>query len=516
MYDLITRPLSKKLLDGISLGYSFYDFNAKINHKFSDKNRLYYSFYGGNDKIRAVYKNKDFPTDKATSSMAWGNILSGMRWNHIFNNKLFVNTVAYYSQYKFKTENYGNFEENEYYNIFYSGINDFSIKTDFEYFYNENYKLRFGTNSIYHSFYPDVKQFKQKQETEQSLKYTAFESAVYIDNELIISKNINAVIGFRLSDYIIENKHFLSYEPRIIFNIKLFNFLSIKPAYTLMQQNIHLLAGTSTGFTKAIWVPATIKAVPETAQQFSVSLASSLNTKMYELSIEVYDKKMNNLIAYKEGVSYFSGTSDWQDKIEIGGIGKSKGIEMMFQKTQGRISGWLAYTLSKTTRQFENINNGLVYPYKYDRRHNASISLTYKVNKRQTVSATWVYGTGNAITLPIAKYNAVNEDNSFQEDNQGFVFTEEVYIYPKRNSLRMKPYHRLDIGMNFFKIKKNTKRTFSVGIYNLYFRQNPYFYYLYNPPKYDNEGQVVGYKQAQIRQVSYFPFVPSISYSIDF
>lgn len=517
MYDLIMKPISKTLLDGLSTGYSFYDINAKVNHKFSENNRVYLSIYNGNDITKYLFKLKDSKTDKALTEMSWGNLLTGMRWNHIFNKKLFSNLITYYSKYKNQTVSSGMFDGNEYYNIFYSEINDVSLKYDFEYFINHNYKLMFGTNSVIHKFIPDVKQFQKNDNSNQIDEYMAFDNALYADSEMKFTDFFNGVFGIRLTDYYIEEKHFFSLEPRIILNFMVADILSIKPAYTYMQQNIHLLSSSGVGMTKEIWVPATIKAIPETATQYSLSFSSSMNTEQYEISSELYYKKMNNLITYKEGVSYYSGNSDWQNKIETNGKGKSYGVEFMFQKTQGNFYGWVSYTLSKTTQSFENINNGIIFPYKYDRTHDFKIVLTYEVNKRQTVSASWVYSTGNAITLPIAKYNTINDANfSPFEEFRNFSYNDEIYIYPERNSMRMKDYHRLDISMNFHKIKKNTKRVFSVSIYNVYSRQNPYFYYLSYSPIYDNRGNVLKYSNPKIKQVSYFPFIPSLSYSIDF
>lgn len=295
------------------------------------------------------------------------------------------------------------------------------------------------------------------------------------------------------------------------------DFLAVKPAYSTTSQNIHLLTNSTPGITKAIWVPATNFAQPEFAKQFSVSAVSSLGTKQYELSFEYYNKKMNNLIAFKEGASYYSGIKSWEEKIEINGTGFSKGYELLFKKNYGELTGWIAYTWSKATREFININNGKAFPFKYDRRHDFSIVLTYKVSDKQTVSASWVYSSGARITMPVSKYNVINSSGGIPfEYTPDYIYDEEAYIYSERNALKIDDYHRLDINMNFYKKRNKFTRTLSFGIYNFYVKQNPYFYYLDKKAIYDEDGNISGYNVPVIKQVSFFPFVPSVSYSLDF
>jgi hypothetical protein len=514
MYDVITKPLSGKLFDGLSVGYTFYDVNIKLNHKFSAKDRLFLSFYKGDDKIAYKYKDKKNTTDKAESLSVWGNTLWGLRWNHIFGKKLFKNTVLYSSIYNNETEQSFKTEDSDYYIQFFSGIKDLGLKNDFEYACSNKLKINWGTNFVYHRFSPSIITYES---VHRKSEYTAYELALYAEAELNIFKHLSSIAGMRFSDYIAENKTFFSYEPRIILNIKLADYLSLKPAWSVTRQNIHLLSNSAPGITKAIWVPATIFAPPEYAEQFSVSAVSSLNSEQYELSIEYYKKNMQNLIAFKEGMSYFSGAGAWEEKIETDGTGSSLGYEVLFRKKHGSYTGWLAYTWSKTMRRFDNINEGIAYRYEYDRRHDISIALTFRVDERQTVSAAWVFSSGTPITLPIAKYNALHSDRGTPfEYTPDYIYKQEAYIYSERNALQMKNYHRLDINMNFYKKKKRSTRTLSFGIYNVYARQNPYFYYIDKKYIYDENGNITGYSTPVVKQVSFFPFVPSVSYNLEF
>jgi hypothetical protein len=250
-----------------------------------------------------------------------------------------------------------------------------------------------------------------------------------------------------------------------------------------------------------LWVPATDNIPPSFSNQWAIGLAKSYKNGLYELSLEGYYKEMKNLITYKEGLSYMGTSTLWEDKVEKNGLGKSYGLEFLFQKKLGKTTGWLAYTLSKTDRQFENINNGQPYAYRYDRRHDLSIVLNHKLKENVDLSAIWIFGTGNAFTMAVGKYYA--PDNT------------EIHIYEGKNTFRMRSYHRLDVGINFHKKKKRGKRTWSLSVYNLYNRENPYSYYFDTSPTQITNGTVINGVR-KTKQFSLFPFIPSVSYSFKF
>jgi hypothetical protein len=215
---------------------------------------------------------------------------------------------------------------------------------------------------------------------------------------------------------------------------------------------------------------------------------------------------MNNLIEYKPGVSIVESTENWQDLIEKGGKGRSYGIELMLRKNTGITTGWIGYTWSKTTHQFENLNHGKPYPYKFDRRHDISLVVMHKITDDIDLSATWVYGTGNAFSLPLGKYNTPVDDPQYLDSEPPFYFY-PAYIYGEKNNHRMRSYHRLDVGVNFRKDTRWGERIWNISVFNLYNRKNPYYYFIdYNW----NNGKTT------LKQKSLFPIMPSISYSFNF
>jgi hypothetical protein len=271
--------------------------------------------------------------------------------------------------------------------------------------------------------------------------------------------------------------------------------MSIKASYAQMNQFIHLLTNSGVGLPTDLWVPATALVPPQQSRQWALGWAYNINDS-YDASIEGYYKKMNNIIEYAEGASFVSTTSDWQTRVEVG-EGKSYGAEFFLQKKKGRTTGMIGYTLSWSNRQFENINYGNQFPYKYDRRHDAKIAIVHNVSKKIQLSADWVYGTGVATTLPVAIYT----------DNDG----NEVEIYNGRNDFRLPSYHRMDIGIKFIKQKKRYERSWNINIYNVYNRLNTFF--VYRGSKYDF---TTGIETPVFYKVTLFPIIPSISYQFKF
>ena len=513
LYDLIMRPLSKMLFDGYTTAYYFYDFNAKINYKINRNNRLYLSFYSGDDKLLAkINKREDGQKSKNTNQ--WGNLLGALRWNHVFNPVLFANTTLTYTQYRYKMLN--SFEQDEINNknTFLSAINDIGAKFDIEYYPFNALKIRAGVNGIIHKYTPTSTSYQKKNNgttfidtTYNQFSEQAYEWNAYIENEFNISKYFMANVGLRYSSYAINDTVFSSFEPRLIFNIKVAKHSSIKLAYSKMQQYVHLLSSSGAGMAADYWVPSTSVLHPEKSTQYSFGFVHTNN--MYEFSVESYYKTMNNLITFTEGVGYLSGSGNWQNKVDNNGTGLSYGAELYIKKNTGKITGWLSYSLSKTTRQFANQNNGKEYPYKFDRRHDISISATYKINENVNFGATWVYGTGNAITLATSHHYLIDDNEDFLDGSTNLLNLYDGYSYGEKNSFRMRSYHRLDIGFNFVKKKKWGERTWNLSIYNVYNRQNPYFYV------WDQEDNSSN-SNLKLYQQSLFPFMPSVSYSFKF
>lgn len=511
LYDLITRPVAR-LAIGTDIGYTFYDFNAKYNRIYSVKDRLFFSGYFGRDK--AIISKKGDQSFK--NLLRWGNQMAAMRWNHVYSQKLFGNITTSFTRYDFFTENSSKFNRAgqtlESIQEFSSSIFDFGIKTDFEYSMSSNYKVKFGTNSIYHTFKPGITSVLQKSDGQPIIddvtgnnKRFAWENSAYIENEISLFKKINFNLGLRAANYHINGKDYFSLEPRLLANFLLPANVALRGAFSKMNQNVHLLTTSGVGLPRDLWVPATERVAPQNAEQWSFAIAKSIYNNTYELSIEGYHKKLNNLIEYKDGASFLTESADWEDLVVTDGKGKSYGVELLVQKKLGKTSGWVGYTWSKTNRQFDNLNDGKEFPYRYDRRNDASIVLSHKYNKKIDFSANWVYSTGISYTLPNGRYDIYNEFddvNGGPEDELS-----EVLIYGERNANKLRPYHRLDVGVNFRKKKKWGERTLNLSVYNLYARRNAYYYYI--GANQNGDGN-------RLYQQSLFSFIPSISYGFTF
>jgi TonB dependent receptor/TonB-dependent Receptor Plug Domain/CarboxypepD_reg-like domain len=523
MYDLITRPLTRATsFDGTSVGYNFYDLNAKINHIISPKDRLYLSFYSGGDKILTKQKVQK---DVNKTALEWGNILGSFRWNHLYSDRLFSNLTLYSTRYRLANDFSSTFTRD---NIkektsasYWSGIVDVSVKADFDYYVSQNYKVKFGGTSIFHYFNPNTTSYHSVESSAVvdtsfgSKKQNGFENAVYLENEISIGTRFFTNIGFRVTNYLTPNRNYVSYEPRFLSTYLIGENTLLKASYSQMNQYIHLLTGSGPNMQNDIWVPVTDAVKPSLSKQFAVGLEKTFRNGMYEVSLEGYHKTMNNLITYKDGVAILSSASDWQTQVETIGKGKSYGLEFLLQKTRGSATGWIAYTYSNTTRQFENKNFGRPYPFKYDRTHDISIVYLQKIKSNIQFSATWVYGTGNPYTLATGKFKMITgTDNDLTNQSAYFTYGQ---VYNDLNSYRMRAYHKLDVGINFNKTVKRGERTWSINIYNLYNRQNPYYYFLDTTYQFDQKGRVIPEAtKTVLKQQSYFPIIPSFSYSLKF
>lgn len=503
--DILAQPFIKAEAQASgnagTAGYYFYDLNAKVNHIFSPRDRLFLSVYTGKDKF---YSDLDNGSNVYGAELGWGNLTSALRYNHVFFSQLFANFTATYSKYEFFVdESIKDIQLDQTFALQYiSGIRDYSFKADFDYLPLPDHYIRFGGAGIYHTFTPGALQLSQKGNNTNNLDTTlsnqitnTYELSAYVEDDYKVSEKLKVNIGFHGSSFLVNNKRFNSLQPRLAARYKLNELYSLKASYVTMSQYLHLLSNSNIGLPTDLWLPATDKVGPETSQQISGGLARTIRED-YELSVETYYKKMNGLIEYKEGADFIGQNVDWQKKVEIG-KGRSYGLEVFLQKKEGKTTGWIGYTLSWSYRQFDNINQGLEFPYKYDRRHDVSIVVNHKLKPDIDLSATFVFGTGNSVTLPIDQYYTFPYFGSttvLKADHIG-----------DRNAFRMPAYHRLDLGINFHKKKKWGERTWSIGVYNAYNHHNPYF--LLSTTEKGNK---------VIKQVSLFPIIPSISYGFKF
>ena len=329
--------------------------------------------------------------------------------------------------------------------------------------------------------------------------------------------------GFRLSNFAADNNKYLNLEPRLSLSWRVDEDLALKVSYASMNQYIHLLSNTGINLPTDLWVPTTDRVKPQSSRQVALGLAKDIPSKRLSLSLEGYYKLMNDVIGYKEGASFIDfeeiffseEEATWEDKV-TSGKAWSYGVELLIQKTEGDFTGWVGYTLSWTQMRFDSLNFGNKFYAKYDRRHDISLVGTYKINNNITVSGTWIYGTGNALTLPISNYIASypifhgTNVNPFMEDDESYYnYGLQVEEYSGKNNYRMGPYHRLDVGIQFRKEKRWGERSWDISVYNVYNRKNPFFYYQTTDSK---EGETYG----ELQQVSLFPIIPSVTYSFKF
>jgi TonB-dependent Receptor Plug Domain/CarboxypepD_reg-like domain len=512
----------------VSPRLNFYDINGKINWKINEKNRLYLSAYTGEDIFgyAATTATTDGlnvnTTDGGTN---WGNITTAFRWNSVINNKLFANTTLTYSRYKVdilasnsilrNTVTTGNLAQ------YTSGIEDISGKVDFDYVPNPKNRIRFGLGATQHTYNPGAYQLEITSANAKldtvlgSTKTNSVEPFVYVEDEFQLGA-LKANIGLHASGFKVGNTFYQSIQPRVGLNYPLSNDLALKASFTTMRQYINLLTNERIGLPTDLWVPSTERIKPQDAWQAAIGAAKTVQDD-YEVSAEAYYKKMTNVISYREGVSYLGSDNGWEDKITQG-VGETYGLELFVQKKIGKFTGWVGYTLSWNTRQFDNedptlrVNNGKVYPFKYDRRNDFKALCTYNFSEKFSFTSSWQFSTGNSVSLPEITYSAPqrpeNVDNPFI--GGGYRALE---IIGDKNSYRMPSYHRLDVSFEWTKKKKRFTRTFVLGAYNAYSRANPVFLYRDSNVTTVN-GQTV--EAPVFRQFSLLPIVPSIAYNFKF
>ncbi|MDD4746708.1 MAG: TonB-dependent receptor [Salinivirgaceae bacterium] len=518
MYDVFMRLLSNIASSGNgSMGYTFYDVNAKWHRVLDPKNNIYFSFYMGDDAFSVKMKDKaNGNSNLLKTRQVWGNYLGAFRWNRVYNPSLFGNLVVSFTQYRYKSI-FDYAQKNSDVDmttsrLFYSGVRDFSIHKSLEYKINNNYQIKYGVIGTYHFYTPGLLRLSQENSGNQVIdensdapKINALESGIYVENRINLFHGISANAGLRLASYsLTSGKTFLSFEPRLLLGYLINDRVNVSAAYSKMQQHVHMISSTGTMMPVDFWMPSTDKIVPAQSTQYAFAVTTTLSEE-FEFSSEAFYKTMSNLIAFKEGSSFTGLGYDWEDKVEIHGFGEVYGVEFLLQKRLGKSTGWVGYTYSRNTRTFDGINNGKAFPFSYDRTHDVSIVYNLQINRHIDFSATWVYGTGMALTFPTGKYNVVD----LGPVDFGNNYEEEVYLYNEKNSVRAESYHRLDISLNLRKEKKHGTRTWNISIYNIYNRKNPYSYF-------PNEITRQNHNEVLISKRTMFPFIPSLSYSFVF
>ncbi|WP_420149098.1 TonB-dependent receptor [Spirosoma sp.] len=523
--DVIAAPLVRAESNGeLNAGYYFYDLNAKANYDFSPKDKLYLSGYFGRDKFHA----KD-NTQNAETGLTWGNATATLRWNHLFSQKLFSNLSLIFSDYKFQISavETGTNDAQTYSLQYNSGIRDFALKYDLDFYPTPQHSVRLGLQSTYHRFTPSAVVLQNaiiSQSINKVNNIDVLESGIYVEDTWRPNSRWRMNGGLRLSYFQGNDIGYIRPEPRLSAAYTLKPDLSIKASYALMNQYVHLLSNTGIGLPTDLWVPTTDRVKPQQSQQVAVGMAKDFSDKGLTLTVEGYYKTMNNIINYKEGASFLlindptqANSVRWEDNVTAG-RGWSYGAEVLLQKKVGRFSGWAGYTLSWTQWQFAELNAGQPFFPRYDRRHDVSLVGIYELNKRITLSAVWVYGTGNALTVPVGRYDTYRPGNTLVYGGtpgiiQNFfqnVRTVDDYGTEK-NTFRAEAYHRFDVSIQFHKKKKSHERTWEFSLYNAYNRRNPFFYRLESVT-----GTATEPARTALFRYSVFPIVPAVSYNFKF
>ncbi|MGK7392847.1 MAG: TonB-dependent receptor [Candidatus Cyclobacteriaceae bacterium M2_1C_046] len=488
----------------------FGDLNIKANYDFSKKSKLIFSNYFGKDVF--FFRNSANQINNEVG-YNWGNITSTIRWNYVLNSKIFLNTSLIYSKYKFNIFENTTINEKYYERLNSSEIRDLAAKTELDYFLSPVYHLKLGLSAIQHRFSPRaivVEDTDLNSVFRETIYNFSDEYAGYIENIFSPNDHLKMNLGLRYSTIITDKNKYPQLEPRLSGAYKLTNNLSLKGSYAYTQQNVHLLSSSGIGLPTDLWTSATDNVPPQRAWQIAIGAANYFDKRKIEVSVELFYKEMMDILAYKDGASFLflgnteNGTDitpiDWEQNV-TSGYGESAGIELFLHRKTGKLSGWLGYTLSYTRHQFDEINNSEPFWARHDRRHDVSIVTSYEVKPNIKLNVNWVYGTGNAISIP--QYSIKYYEHDLQ------YLPVSAYNHGERNSFRAAPYHRLDIGVQFNKKKKWGERVWEVGLYNAYMRSNPFFY---------THRSISGNGGAENKLMYHglFPLVPSISYSFKF
>ncbi len=532
--DVVARPWIEKS-DFKGTSYFFYDLNAKFNYIVGEKDRLFLSGYYGRDQFIYSDVEAGFATD-----IPWGNASASLRWNHVFNPRLFANATAVFTHYDFS---FGA-NQQDFRLVINSGIKDYTLKYDLSYFPGSRHTIKTGLQYTFHTFIPTSVSAQQGStvfDLGQKIKLYAHDAAIYVSDDWEVNSILKVNAGLRFGNFtqvgpfnrynkdmfgsvtdtasyrpgeVVANYNGL--EPRLSARLSLGGRSSLKASYARNFQYIHLASISSVSLPTDIWMPCTEVIQPQESNQYALGYFRNLRNNRYEASVEAYYKTMSNQVEFAEGAQPTDNIYDNPDNAFTFGKGWAYGAEFFLRKNSGRLSGWIGYTLSWTWREFVNINYGQKFLAKYDRRHDISFVMNYAANKKVNIGAVWVYGSGNRGTLP-----------------NGFFLYEGTISndYGLRNSYQFVPYHRFDFNITYTPEKRlgGGKRTapeesesaaerkkwrqrfshsFTFSVFNLYNRYNPYFIYLTRQGDFSQGTLKVG-----ARQVSLFPILPSFTWN---
>lgn len=527
LHTILFSPIIR--LSGSNFNYRFYDLNAKLVHRFSDNDRLEFSFFSGNDDYSFSGEEHTFKRDnlryfsKENISMDWGNVQTGLRWSHVFSGRLFANTIAalnnFGSDSKFitlETDRYG--QKSRYGSDYASSIKDILARSDWEYNAGRAGRMRFGAEFTRHRFVPGTERYAVRGSgadttfmVSEKQVLNGWDAAAYIGQDFSILRRLSVNAGLRGVLMSSGSRLYKRLEPRMSMSLDLGRGYLAKASFARMHQFVHLLSSSQFALPTDIWVPVTDDIPPLRTDIYAAGIYFT-GRPGWELHLEAYYKDIQNTIEYKDGISFFGDKSSWTKQCSIGN-GRSYGTELFLRKTAGVLTGWLGYTLSKTERQFpdKSVNFGRWYPYKYDRRHDVVVNANYRPNKKIDLNATWTLSSGGWITISERQVAAIHPGSNT------FYSIEQDNYAASRNNFRIPPSHRLNIGMNLHKQKKNGERIWNFSVYNAYRAMNPNLaFYEYEIVQKAIPGKRGYVTESRLRTFTYLPICPSVGYSYVF
>jgi len=500
--DLAQPALKGSDFEGTN--YYFYDLNTKWNYRFSNKDRLYFSGYFGRDVLKFRQPTRDFFFD-----LPYGNKTGTLRWNHLFNDKLFFNLSAVYNDYEFE---FDGGQEDFSFRIF-SGVRDYNLKLDFEYYPSPIHNLKYGINYTYHKLTPNTASATNGEvefNTNFLPKY-ANEYGIYFLDDIKFSNRFSLNTGVRLSIFSqlgpytskLDGQEYGTFEPAITytgleprasFKYAIDDDFSLKGGITFTNQYLHLVSNSSSTLPTDIWVPSSEIVKPQSGIQYAIGAFKNWKNDMYETSIELYYKDLNNQIDYAD--NYVNDLATEVEDEFVFGEGRAYGAEFFLKKSTGRLNGWIGYTLSKTERSFPDIEDGRWYPAVYDKTHDLSVVASYSLSKKWDMGATFIYGSGKFFT-PINGFYLIEQQlNTF---------------YGPRNSERLDAYHRFDLSFTYTRrpeSKKAFKGSWTFSVYNGYNRKNPFFINYVTETDFES-----GTSTIKGEKITIFPLIPSVTYN---
>jgi TonB-dependent receptor-like protein/carboxypeptidase-like protein len=470
--------------------YYFYDFNAKANYKLSDNDVLYVSGYFARD-VFGVNEN-----DNDDISVNWGNSTANIRWMHIVNPELFTNFSLVYTDYIFDS-NIG--EEDVIFNTG-SRIRDIVLKGDAQYLAYDDHIIKTGADITWHNFNAKAN-FNESNINEADFlgegNINTFDIALYAQDEWKATDRLDVNYGLR--GYYFQQGNYLDIEPRLSATYLTGEGVRLKGAFAVANQYIHLVVRNNISLPTDLWFPSTENILPSRSYQGVLGAEMNIIDDTYLISLEGYYKKMDNLLEYRDDAEFTLGIP--LEEQFTRGEGRAYGIELFLNKKIGNFTGWVGYTLAWTKRQFDDLNNGKEFYPRYDRRHDISVTLNYEFSDVWELGLAWVYGTGQAFTMPTSTYYW-REDYDYYNDK---------YQFSDRNGVRLPAYHRMDLNFMYKFKAYNLPWVLSINIYNVYDRRNPFAWYINN----EYDPQTGDYKK-QLKQITLFPIIPTLGLSFEF